>query len=68
MQYGSPDLSREVIYNYMGTNILNDNYTWSQHGGASSTVRSVSQRDADLLHYQHKVHSISFTSLIFHYN
>ncbi|KAI3455749.1 hypothetical protein Pfo_012412 [Paulownia fortunei] len=54
MQYGSPVLSRELLYTYLGTSTLNDNYTWSKHSAAPSAVKAVSQREADLLHYQQK--------------
>ncbi|KAK6129450.1 hypothetical protein DH2020_036808 [Rehmannia glutinosa] len=54
MQYGSPVLSREYLYTYMGTSTLNDNYTLSKRIATPSTVKAVSQRGADLLHHQHK--------------
>ncbi|KAL8043659.1 hypothetical protein ABFX02_09G128051 [Erythranthe guttata] len=54
MQYGNTLLSKEILYTYMGTTIIpNDTYTWE--GAAPPTLKSVSQWEADLLHYKHKL-------------
>ncbi|GFP79202.1 vacuolar-processing enzyme [Phtheirospermum japonicum] len=54
MQYGSSFLSNDFLYTYMGNNELNDNYTSSKSSNNPSPVKAISQRDANLLHYQKK--------------
>ncbi|KAL8458922.1 hypothetical protein ACS0TY_036421 [Phlomoides rotata] len=53
--YGSLVLSNEFLYTYMGANTEHDNNkTWNKLSATPSTAKAVSQRDAVLLHYQHK--------------
>ncbi|KAF8393485.1 hypothetical protein HHK36_021729 [Tetracentron sinense] len=54
MQYGDIGLSKEHVFLYMGTNPANDNFT-SMENSLPSFSRAVNQREADLLHFFHKV-------------
>lgn len=57
MQYGDLQLSQEKLYEYMGSNPANENFTFTNDNslllGPSS--KAVNQRDADLLHFWYKV-------------
>lgn len=58
MQYGSIERSVDPVFSYMGTNPANDNYSFADKLYASSPSMSfkvVGQRDADLLHFWHRV-------------
>ena len=59
MQYGNIEQSNECLYYYMGTNTANDNYTFVENPSSPSTLRVVNQRDANLLHFWHKVFRLS---------
>ncbi|KAH9605251.1 hypothetical protein KSS87_019758 [Heliosperma pusillum] len=56
MEYGDADLNKEKVYVYIGTNPANDNITGVDNNilPSSSSV-AVNQRDADLLHFWHKL-------------
>ena len=55
MQYGDLALSKDNIYLYMGTNPANDNFTYVDDNFLQPPSKAVNQRDADLLHFWHKV-------------
>ncbi|XP_010244352.1 PREDICTED: vacuolar-processing enzyme-like [Nelumbo nucifera] len=54
MQYGDLRLSSAELFLYMGTNPANDNYTFIDENKLPSSIQTVNQRDADLLHFWHK--------------
>ncbi|GAB2223030.1 hypothetical protein Droror1_Dr00017165 [Drosera rotundifolia] len=55
MQFGDIGLSKDPLFNYMGTNPENENFTvGSVNSLRSMPSRAVNQRDADLLHFWHK--------------
>lgn len=57
MQYGDIPLSKNNLFVYMGTNPANDNYTFMpQNFLRPSSSKAVNQRDADLVHFWHKVY------------
>ncbi|KAF5452857.1 hypothetical protein F2P56_027815 [Juglans regia] len=56
MQYGSAGRSNDPLFSYIGTNPANDNYTFAEYASSPSTLRLVSQRDADLLHFWYRYH------------
>lgn len=55
MQYGDLTLNKDQLYVYMGTNPANDNFTFIEENSISPSPKAVNQRDADLLHFWHKV-------------
>jgi legumain len=55
MEYGNQKLSNDSLFTYIGTNPANDNYAFVEYTSSTSTVRAVSQRDASLLYFWHKV-------------
>lgn len=55
MQYGDVKLSVETLFMYMGTNPANDNFTFVDDNSLQPPSKVVNQRDADLLHFWHKV-------------
>lgn len=55
MQYGDVGLSKENIFLYMGTNPENDNFTFAADNSLKLPSKAVNQRDADLMHFWHKV-------------
>lgn len=55
MQYGDVKLNVETLFLYMGTNPANDNFTYIDENSLSPSSKTVNQRDADLLHFWHKV-------------
>ena len=57
MQYGDLQLSMDELSLYMGTNPANENFTFIESNSLrpSSSSKAVNQRDADLLHFWHKV-------------
>ena len=57
MQYGDVKLNKEMLYLYMGTNPANDNFTVGSNHNSLRPMpsKAVNQRDADLLHFWHKV-------------
>jgi legumain len=66
MQYGNTRRGKDLVFNYMGTNPANDNFTFVQYPSSPSTPRLVTQRDADLLHFWHKVFILFFIFFINH--
>ncbi|CAL5439284.1 unnamed protein product [Camellia sinensis] len=54
MQYGNLRLRKKSLYDYLGTNPANENYTYMRHDSSTSISKPVSQNDADLLHFWHK--------------
>ena len=60
MQYGDLPLSKDHIFLYMGTNPANDNFTFvNDNFLLQPPSKAVNQRDADLLHFWHKVCTFS---------
>lgn len=55
MQYGDVKLNTEVLYLYLGTDPANDNLTYVDDNSLWAPSKAVNQRDADLLHFWHKV-------------
>lgn len=55
MQYGDVQLNNEALYLYMGTDPANDNFTYVDDNSLWPSSKAVNQRDADLLHFWHKV-------------
>lgn len=55
MQYGDIEQSKEALVLYLGTNPANENYTYVDDNSLRPATRAVKQRDADLLHFWHKV-------------
>lgn len=55
MQYGDLELSLDTLYLYMGTNPANNNFTLLSENSLWPSSKAVNQRDADLLHFWHKV-------------
>lgn len=55
MQYGDLKQSMDTLYLYMGTNPANDNFTFLSDNSLWPSSKPVNQRDADLLHFWHKV-------------
>lgn len=55
MQYGDLKLSLDTLYLYMGTNPANPNFTLLNENSLWPSSKAVNQRDADLLHFWHKV-------------
>ena len=60
MQYGDVGLSKEDLFQYMGTNPANDNYTFLEDNSLRPHSKAVNQRDADLVHFWAKVCLIPF--------
>ncbi|KAB1218233.1 Vacuolar-processing enzyme [Morella rubra] len=56
MEYGTRSRRNDSLFSYVGTNPANDNYTSAEDPSPPSTLRVVSQRDADLLHFWNKYH------------
>ena len=63
MQYGDVTLNTEALYLYIGTDPANDNFTFAVDNSLLPSSQAVNQRDADLLHFWHKV-SVPKSSLI----
>lgn len=57
MQYGELRLSKENLYMYIGSNPENDNVTFVADNTLRPSSKAVNQRDADLLHFWHKVNN-----------
>lgn len=55
MQYGDLGLSENNLFLYIGTNPANDNYTFVDENSLRPATKAVNQRDADLVHFWHKV-------------
>lgn len=55
MQYGDIGLSKEDLFQYMGTNPANDNSSFVDDNSLRPPRKAVNQRDADLLHFWDKV-------------
>ncbi|KAI5586291.1 hypothetical protein POPTR_006G232900v4 [Populus trichocarpa] len=51
MQYGDVGLSKDDLFQYMGTNPANDNYTFVEENSLRPHSKVVNQRDADLVHF-----------------
>lgn len=61
MQYGDIKLNEEFLYLYMGTDPKNNNHTFVDDDNSLLPFSNiVNQRDADLLHFWHKVSLNSF--------
>ncbi|XP_057957454.1 vacuolar-processing enzyme-like [Malania oleifera] len=54
MQYGDIGLSKDDLFQYIGTNPANENYTFVNENSLHSPSKAVNQRDADLLHFWDK--------------
>ncbi|KAF5741617.1 vacuolar-processing enzyme-like [Tripterygium wilfordii] len=59
MQYGSKKIQKDSLFKYIGTNPVNENFTFNNNYYAPeatsvSTNAAPNQRDADLLHFWHK--------------
>jgi legumain len=57
MQYGDVGLSENSLFNYIGTNPANDNFTFVDENSLRPPTKAVNQRDADLVHFWDKVTS-----------
>lgn len=55
MQFGDIEISKEDLYQYIGTDPANENYTYVEENILRPPTKAVNQRDADLLHFWHKV-------------
>lgn len=55
MQFGDLKQSVDSLFMYMGTNPANDNFTFVDDNSLRPSRKAVNQRDADLLHFWHKV-------------
>lgn len=57
MQYGDLMLNAERLFLYMGSDPANDNdnFTFVDDNSLRASSKSVNQRDADLVHFWHKV-------------
>lgn len=55
MQFGDIEISGEDLYQYIGTDPANENYTYVEENILRPPTKAVNQRDADLLHFWHKV-------------
>lgn len=55
MQYGDLEVSKEDLFLYMGTNPANDNNKFIEQNSLPTLSGSVNQREADLIHFWHKV-------------
>lgn len=58
MQYGDLDLNAKKLVSYVGSNPANDNPTYVDYNSLPPLPEAVNQRDADLIHFWHKVHFI----------
>ncbi|KAK7310730.1 hypothetical protein RJT34_08425 [Clitoria ternatea] len=56
MQYGDIHISSDVLFQYLGTNPTNENFTLVDENYLRSSSKLVNQRDADLIHFWHKFH------------
>ena len=63
MQYGDVGLSKDNLFLYIGTNPANDNYTFLGENSLRPSTKAVNQRDADLVHFWHKVYLLPFSSV-----
>lgn len=56
MQYGNLNISTDDLYIYLGTNPVNDNFTFVDVDSISlrKPTKAINQRDADLLHFWYK--------------
>lgn len=63
MQYGDIVQSKESLFMYMGTDPANDNYTYVDDNTLRPSTKAVNQRDADLLHFWHKVFFFFYLSI-----
>lgn len=64
MQYGDLKQSMDTLYLYMGTNPANDNLTFLSDNALWPYSKPVNQRDADLLHFWHKVYVYNDSMLV----
>lgn len=55
MQYGDVEFSKDTLFLYLGTDPANDNLTFVDENSLWSSSTAVNQRDADLVHFWHKV-------------
>lgn len=55
MQYGDLKLSMDDLFLYMGSSPANDNYSHVDDNSLGLSSKAINQRDADLLHFWHKV-------------
>ncbi|KAL3746847.1 hypothetical protein ACJRO7_015745 [Eucalyptus globulus] len=55
MQFGDIGLSKENLFLYMGANPANDNSPFVDDNSLRPPQKAVDQRDADLLHFWHKL-------------
>ena len=55
MQYGNVGLSKDSLFLYLGTDPANDNLTFVDENSLRASSTAVNQRDADLVHFWHKV-------------
>lgn len=71
MQYGNKTIAKEFVFNYMGTNPKNDDYSpssFDDHRHQSNLITSpsiFSQHDAALLHFWHKVCFLNLSPLFY---
>ncbi|RYR06050.1 hypothetical protein Ahy_B06g085854 isoform A [Arachis hypogaea] len=54
MQYGDVGISENLLFQYLGTNPANDNYTFVDENSLRTPSKAVNQRDADLIHFWEK--------------
>ncbi|XP_062099005.1 vacuolar-processing enzyme-like [Humulus lupulus] len=54
MQYGDIVISKDSLFNYIGTNPANENYTYVDENSLRPPTKAVNQRDADLVHFWDK--------------
>jgi len=62
MEFGDIGLSKEKLVLYMGTNPANENFTFVNENSIRPPSRVTNQRDADLVHFWHKVYLTFFAS------
>ena len=58
MQYGDIGLSKNILFQYLGTNPANENFTFVDENSLRAPSKAVNQRDADLIHFWEKVSSV----------
>ncbi|XP_039066281.1 vacuolar-processing enzyme-like [Hibiscus syriacus] len=54
MQFGDIGVSKDHLFEYFGTNPMNDNFTFVDENSSEPPTKAVNQRDADLLHFWDK--------------
>ncbi|KAK7310732.1 hypothetical protein RJT34_08427 [Clitoria ternatea] len=55
-QYGDRDLSSDALFQYLGTNPANDNFTFVDDNSLRSSSKPINQRDTVLIYFWDKFH------------